>query len=74
MTGTIYSDNVIITASDRNYSATGLQFGALDTKTIGLELPGVIGLGFNQNEDNNNIVYNLMPKGQRSFSIYLYLN
>lgn len=61
MTGSLYSDKVIITVSERNYTATGLQFGALDTETIGLDLDGVIGLGFNKNENSNNIVYILMP-------------
>jgi hypothetical protein len=56
MTGSLYSDKVIITVSERNYTATGLQFGALDTETIGLDLDGVIGLGFNKNENSNNIV------------------
>jgi hypothetical protein len=76
MTGSVYSDNVVVTDSNGNKSAQGLHIASLSKKTLGLDssLSGLIGLAFNRNEEGENIVFSLLEAGKRLFSIYLYLN
>ena len=78
MNGNVYQDQVIVHSSGqaKNYSAGQINFISLDQKTEGLDqtVAGVIGLGYNENEDDQNVIFKIMPEGARNFAVYVPYN
>jgi hypothetical protein len=73
--GDIYEDKVIIHSSNqtKDFTAPTMKFVSLSKQTndISPELQGIVGLGFNKNEINQNLVYNILLKGSRIFGVLI---
>lgn len=70
----MYADNIIVTSPNQSTSfptTTKVNFVSLSQQVDGLEptLGGILGLGYSDNANNQNLLTSILPAGNRTFSL-----